>query len=306
MSDSKDLYDKFVGSLGQGPLVKPDAFFFGTITQVRPNPLVLLDGDSSALGTKPILLARDAVVGSRVLCQLHGRQLIVVLVVRNSANDTDELGATEHLDDLIDTHTWHQGGNADTSTSRGYPIALAGLLEVFRGQYNFCYQRYTTYNGSGVFWRVKYNSTWSAWQGTGPGYAIQFGTATVNTGVVAALGFGSAPLSPGYGYTRATNRVTVPVAGIYNVSYRFKFNSNVGTGRSFVEVTLASATSLQYGLAGESGFLARVPVGISEDSGICTATSVALLAGAQIGGNAYQTSGAVRSIDGVLNIQQTG
>lgn len=163
MSTSKDLYDKFVGSLGQpNPLYKPDAFFFGTVTSVRPVK-VRLDGDTTPAAGNPILLTPNAVVGSRVLCQLHGRQLIVVAVVFPKLGNADQLGNTEHLDDLIDGHTWHQPMNVNTSTSRGYPVALAGLLEVYRGADGFVYQRYTVYDGTGVYWRVKYNTSWSAW-----------------------------------------------------------------------------------------------------------------------------------------------
>jgi hypothetical protein len=161
VSDSKDLYDRFVGSLGN-PLLKSDAFFFGTVTSVRPIK-VQLDGDTAPAASTPVLLVPDPVVNSRVLCQLHGRQLFVVSVVQPGTMNRDQLGNTEHLDNLTDTHTWHQPLNANTSTARGYPVALAGLLEIFRGADGFVYQRYSTYNGSGVYFRSQYNGTWNGW-----------------------------------------------------------------------------------------------------------------------------------------------
>lgn len=163
MSKSRDLYDRFVGSLRQGPLVKDDVFFFGTVTGLHPIA-VQIDGDDAPVGATPVLMARDAQVGSRVLCQLHGRKLIVLNVVRDPMGTLPEIGNTEHLDNFMDTGTWQQSANVDTSTSRGYPVAQAGLLEVFRGNDRFVYQRYSVYNGLGTYSRTYYNGTWYSWQ----------------------------------------------------------------------------------------------------------------------------------------------
>lgn len=137
----------------------------------------------------------------------------------------------------------------------------------------------------------------------GPLYAIQCGHGTVNSGTLTALGYGASPLSPANGYTRAINRITIPSAGTYLVSYRYSYNTTVGTGRSFVELTLAATTSYQYSIAADTTTFGRDSIVAGENVGLVTAT-VALNAGAQIGINAFQSSTAVRSIDGVLNIQR--
>lgn len=161
---SLDTFDEVFESL-QSPLRKEDAFFFGTVTSRAPWKVVL-DGDSSAVGTTPIMLCRDAIVGSRVLCQLHGRQLIVVAVVAsNYLGYADALGNTEHLDNLLDTHLWGQPANVNASTSRGYPVALSGLLEVVRNSSSIATQRYTVYDGSAIYGRTWYSpSGWYPWR----------------------------------------------------------------------------------------------------------------------------------------------
>lgn len=137
----------------------------------------------------------------------------------------------------------------------------------------------------------------------GPVYAIQCGNGTVPNVTITALGYGAAPLSPANGYVRATNRITVPSAGTYLVTYRYKVGGSVGAGRAFVELTLASLSNYQYTIPADTTTFGRSPIGEGEDAGVLTST-VTVTAGAQIGANAFQSSGSAKSLDGVLNIQR--
>ncbi|ASX98696.1 minor tail protein [Arthrobacter phage Colucci] len=75
-------------------------------------------------------------------------------------------GTAHDLDDFQSQDILHQSFNAAASISMNYPVALAGLLEVFAPSATFIYQRYTTYNTTTrIFWRAKYSTTaWGAWK----------------------------------------------------------------------------------------------------------------------------------------------
>jgi len=231
---------------------------------------------------------------------------------------TDGLVKTVAIVGAVDLNTYMTPGifsvnlTADATAGTNYPSpASAGILEVDAAATgDYVYQRFIPYGpyGNSIFVRTRYNGTWYPWSSTTAGaYAVQMGTGTVNTGVVTALGFGATPLSPANGYARATNRITVPGTGTYSLSYRYRFvNGTTGTTRAFVELTLASLASHTYSIANDTGFIARAYCGQNEDAGEVGVSAVALQAGAQIGGNAYQSSGAARQIDGVLTIQRTG
>lgn len=106
---------------------------------------------------------------------------------------------THSLDDIttpsipggvdLNTYTtqglYHQSANAQASTGSNYPIAHAGLLEVFAPHVSFTYQRYTVYSGDGFYVRARYSSTWHPWRhitegggGTGGGASVAAGTIT--------------------------------------------------------------------------------------------------------------------------------
>lgn len=152
-----------IPQVGDGPM---DTFRFATVTSTRP-VRVRVDGDSSETAAPPVLLAA-AGTGDRVLVQFHGRQLFLVGKVGGGPGVT-ELGSIENLNDLLDTNTYHQAQNAETSMGKNYPIELAGMLEVINatraagGGNQYVYQRYSTYNGSEVFQRAKYSTSWSTW-----------------------------------------------------------------------------------------------------------------------------------------------
>lgn len=143
-----------------------DTFRFGVVTATSPWR-VRLDGDIAAIDVNPIITCEIG-QGDRVLCLIHNRQLIVTGRV-GSFTAAIELGNTENLNDLTSDGTWHQAQNAESSTSRNYPQALAGMLEVFNmthiaGGTTYIYQRYTVYNGTEVWVRTNYNGTWNIWR----------------------------------------------------------------------------------------------------------------------------------------------
>jgi hypothetical protein len=235
--------------------------------------------------------------------------------VTSAKTYTDGLVKAKSISGAVDLNTYMTPGvyavnlTADAIAGTNYPApATAGILQVdVAPTGDYIYQRFIPYGpyANQIFVRARYNATWYPWSSTtGPQYAIQFGTGSAATGTVAALGYASTPLSSTLGYTRATNRITVPAAGTYLISYRFKWSAAVGTGRCFVELTLGATTQHQYSIPTATALLARQNFGPSEDQGSLTIPA-ALTAGAQIGGNAYQSSGGALGIDGLLTIQRT-
>ncbi|UJQ87156.1 minor tail protein [Arthrobacter phage BaileyBlu] len=143
-----------------------DVFRFGLIVAMNP-PRVRLDGDLSPVDVTPIITCPIG-DGDRVLVQIHNRQLIIVGRV-SKYSPVVELGNTENLNDLTEARVYHQAQNVEASTARNYPVALAGLLEVFNTSHAaggpvYIYQRYTTYNSSSAWVRTNYAGTWNAWR----------------------------------------------------------------------------------------------------------------------------------------------
>ncbi|QWY81929.1 minor tail protein [Arthrobacter phage Sicarius2] len=58
---------------------------------------------------------------------------------------------------------YHQGANNSAAAGTNYPVALAGLLEVFTSG-SMVYQRYTAYNSGIIYTRSKYSTTWYGWK----------------------------------------------------------------------------------------------------------------------------------------------
>lgn len=70
------------------------------------------------------------------------------------------------LNTYVTSGLFHQSTNAGAAAGQNYPVATAGLLEVFAPSTAFVYQFYTQYrtgNESRSFWRTNYNGVWSAW-----------------------------------------------------------------------------------------------------------------------------------------------
>lgn len=74
------------------------------------------------------------------------------------------LGDTEDLNDLTSGGIYTQAANANASTDKHYPAAIAGFLEVIVSPSGYIMQRYTAYNNSAVYVRTRYNNTWYAWK----------------------------------------------------------------------------------------------------------------------------------------------
>ena len=65
------------------------------------------------------------------------------------------------------TGVYSQNSNSDASSGSNYPVALAGMLEVWNDDYGnglHCLQRYSQYNSTDVYQRNYYNGSWSVWR----------------------------------------------------------------------------------------------------------------------------------------------
>lgn len=76
--------------------------------------------------------------------------------------------STTNLNDVTEVGNYYQTQNAQATTARNYPKALAGNLFVLEatGGATDCIQIYTTYSTNKLFVRNKYGATWSAWKET--------------------------------------------------------------------------------------------------------------------------------------------
>ena len=74
------------------------------------------------------------------------------------------LDGTEDLNNLVAGGIYTQALNANASTAKHYPKAIAGFLEVMANPSGYIMQRYTAYDNSAVYVRTRYNNTWYAWK----------------------------------------------------------------------------------------------------------------------------------------------
>ena len=74
------------------------------------------------------------------------------------------LDGTEDLNNLVAGGIYTQALNANASTDKHYPKAIAGFLEVIANPSGYIMQRYTAYDNSAVYVRTRYNNTWYAWK----------------------------------------------------------------------------------------------------------------------------------------------
>ncbi len=74
------------------------------------------------------------------------------------------LDGTEDLNNLVAGGIYTQAANANASTAKHYPKAIAGFLEVMANPSGYIMQRYTAYDNSAVYVRTRYNNTWYAWK----------------------------------------------------------------------------------------------------------------------------------------------
>jgi len=74
------------------------------------------------------------------------------------------LDGSEDLNNLTAGGIYTQALNANASTAKHYPKAIAGFLEVMANPSGYIMQRYTAYDNSAVYTRTRYNDTWYAWK----------------------------------------------------------------------------------------------------------------------------------------------
>lgn len=74
------------------------------------------------------------------------------------------LDGTEDLNNLVAGGIYTQALNANASTDKHYPKAIAGFLEVIANPSGYIMQRYTVYDNSAVYVRTRYQNTWYAWK----------------------------------------------------------------------------------------------------------------------------------------------
>lgn len=114
----------------------------------------------------PLLALRRKKVG------INKREPAAALDVDGSVmmNGFNVLGLVAALDDTEDLNNLVAGGiytqalNANASTDKHYPKAIAGFLEVMANPSGYIMQRYTAYDNSAVYVRTRYNNTWYAWK----------------------------------------------------------------------------------------------------------------------------------------------
>lgn len=75
---------------------------------------------------------------------------------------TTDIPGSADLDTYTTAGIYHQGLNAQAASGSNYPIAEAGLLEVYTGG-SMVYQRYTHFSTGTIYTRSKYLTTWYAW-----------------------------------------------------------------------------------------------------------------------------------------------
>ncbi|HGM7793975.1 TPA: phage tail protein [Pseudomonas aeruginosa] len=73
------------------------------------------------------------------------------------------LGGGVNLDSVIASGWWHQPFSADAQNGANYPVGEAGILTVHAPTSSMIYQSYRGYAAGGVYWRCRYNGSWSAW-----------------------------------------------------------------------------------------------------------------------------------------------
>ena len=134
-----------------------------TVTSVNPYE-VQLDGASLPLNIAPIVLS-TVNVGDAVWVEFFGQQIVVLGRIQDGA--VPQLGSSEDLNSFVYAGVWNQPLAANADPARNYPEALAGVLEVIRGDPSgdAVHQRFSASDGSVVYWRTYFwqPAAWSAW-----------------------------------------------------------------------------------------------------------------------------------------------
>ncbi|HEP9443611.1 TPA: phage tail protein [Pseudomonas aeruginosa] len=73
------------------------------------------------------------------------------------------LGGGVNLDSMTASGWWHQPFSLQAQNGANYPVGEAGILTVHAPTASMIYQSYRGYAAGGVYWRCRYNGSWSAW-----------------------------------------------------------------------------------------------------------------------------------------------
>jgi hypothetical protein len=125
--------------------------------------------------------------------------------------------------------SYHQSADAQAAAGTNYPVALAGLLEVYASSV-MVYQRYTVYNSGRIYTRSNYNGTWYSWLTT-------LDSSNYNSYAPTLTGTGASGTSWGISITGSAGS-----AGTFtSTSQNSQFNSiGVGTGASGTAGTITA------------------------------------------------------------------
>lgn len=150
--------------------------------------------------------------------------------------------AAANLNTYTTQGLYHQGSDAQASGGTNYPVARAGLLEVFQSGADgsgFTYQRYTVYQAfHAVYTRAKYTTTWSAWQ------QIPVGTVTVDEGGTGATSFTSGAYLKGAGTSAIIAQTGIPGTDLTSSITIANGGTGVTTGAGLVPVVPTSLTTV--------------------------------------------------------------
>ncbi len=177
-----------------------------------------------------------------------------------------QIGAAADLNTYVTQGIYHQGSNANAAGGTNYPVAYAGLLEVYQSGTDgsgFTYQRYTVYQGyHAVYSRAKYTTTWGAWQ------QIPVGTVTVAEGGTGATTLTSGAYLKGAGTSAITAQTGIPAGDITSGSLDIaRGGTGATTGSALVPII---PTGGSYGSVSANG-LVTFTAGVRLD-GIFSAT----------------------------------
>lgn len=127
------------------------------------------DGTGAFVGVTPNNLLADIDAAHEDHTHALSDAKITGLLPWDKMPQIDNLG-TQDLDTITTTQTWTQNMTANASTTKNYPVSLAGLLQVIASETssNYVYQFYTTYDPDSprTYLRTKYQTTWGEWQET--------------------------------------------------------------------------------------------------------------------------------------------
>lgn len=182
------------------------------------------------------------------------------------------IGASVDLNTITTAGVYIQSTNANATTGTNYPVAQAGMLEVYQSPSNtsFTFQRYTVYTTTypTVYVRTYYNSAWGSWQ---------------QLAFTASPAFSGTPTSTTPAQFDNTTKLAT-TAFVKQAGFNYP-TSGIGIGSS---VTLTIAQLNGWGQFQSSGLTATLPALASATLG-STFTFLGGSTGGTVKGNASET-----------------